>query len=43
MTEPIPLHDTSLHDGVATRLRDLVFERQIAPGSYIDELALAAQ
>ncbi|MBL8349376.1 MAG: GntR family transcriptional regulator, partial [Burkholderiaceae bacterium] len=43
MAEPIPLRGTSLHDGVAARLRDLVFERRLAPGSYIDELALAAQ
>jgi len=43
MNDPIPLHGTSLHDGVAVRLRDMVFERVIAPGSYIDELALAAQ
>ena len=43
MAEPIPLRGTSLHDGVAARLRDQVFERQLAPGSYIDELALAAQ
>jgi DNA-binding GntR family transcriptional regulator len=43
MANPIPLHGTSLHDGVAARLRDLVFERKAAPGSYIDELALAVQ
>ena len=43
MANPIPLHGTSLHDGVAARLRDLVFERKAAPGSYIDELALAMQ
>jgi DNA-binding GntR family transcriptional regulator len=42
MVEPIPLRGTSLHDGVAARLRDQVFERTLAPGSYIDELALAA-
>ena len=41
MAEPIPLRGTSLHDGVAARLRDLVFERKLAPGSYIDEVALA--
>lgn len=43
MVNPIPLRGTSLHDGVAARLRNLVFERQVAPGSYIDELALATQ
>ena len=43
MADPIPLHGTSMHDGVAARLRDMVFERQLAPGSWIDELALAAQ
>ena len=42
MVYPIPLHGTSLHDGVAARLRNLVFERELAPGSFIDELALAA-
>jgi DNA-binding GntR family transcriptional regulator len=43
MVDPIPLRGTSLHDGVAARLRDQVFERQLAPGSYIDELSLATQ
>ena len=43
MPEPIPLHGTTMHDGVAARLRDMVFERQLPPGSWIDELALAAQ
>ena len=42
MPAPIPLHSSSLHDGVAARLRNLVFERELAPGSFIDELALAA-
>ena len=42
MADPIPLHSSSLHDGVAARLRNLVFERELAPGSFIDELALAA-
>ena len=42
MVEAIPLHGTSMHDGVAARLRDMVFDRQLAPGSWIDELALAA-
>ena len=43
MADPIPLHGTSLHDSVASRLRDLVFDRVLAPGCFIDELALAAQ
>jgi len=43
MADPIPLHGTTMHDGVAARLRDMVFERQLPPGSWIDELALAAQ
>jgi len=43
MVDPIPLRGTSLHDGVAARLRDLVFERTLEPGHYIDELALATQ
>lgn len=42
MSDAAPLRGTSLHDGVATRLRSMVFERALAPGDYIDELALAA-
>ena len=38
-----PLRGTSLHDGVAARLRALIFERALEPGAWIDELALAAQ
>jgi len=41
MAEPIPLRGTSLHDGVAARLRSMVFERELAPAAFIDELALA--
>jgi DNA-binding GntR family transcriptional regulator len=41
MVEPIPLRGTSLHDGVAAQLRTMVFERQLAPGQWIDEKALA--
>jgi DNA-binding GntR family transcriptional regulator len=41
MIEPIPLRGTSLHDGVAARLRSMVFERQLAPGQWIDEKTLA--
>ena len=42
MMDPAPLRGTSLHDGVAIRLRNMVFDRELAPGDYIDELALAA-
>ena len=41
MADPIPLRGTSLHDGVAAQLRSMVFERQLAPGQWIDEKALA--
>ena len=41
MAEPIPLRGTSLHDGVAARLRAMVFDRALAPGEFIDEKALA--
>jgi DNA-binding GntR family transcriptional regulator len=37
-----PVRGTSLHDEVAARLRAMVFERQLAPGEWIDEKALAA-
>jgi len=37
----LPLRGTSLHDGVATRLRTMIFERELAPGDWIDEKALA--
>lgn len=40
-TAPL-LRGSTLHDGVAERLRAMVFERQLAPGEYIDEKALAA-
>lgn len=43
MPAPIPLHGTTLHDGVATRLRELVFQHALPPGEFIDETALAAQ
>jgi DNA-binding GntR family transcriptional regulator len=42
MADPIPLRGTSLHDGVAQRLRQMVFERELAPGEFIDENTLAA-
>jgi DNA-binding GntR family transcriptional regulator len=43
MADPIPFRGTSLHDGVAARLRTMVFERQLAPGQWIDEKALAKE
>lgn len=46
MADPVldapPLRGTSMHDAVAARLRGMVFERQLAPGEWIDEKALAA-
>lgn len=41
MTDPIPLRGTSLHDGVAARLRAMVFDGELGPGQWIDEKALA--
>ena len=41
MVDPIPLRPSSLHEEVATRLRNMVFDRQLAPGQWVDELALA--
>ena len=41
MAEPIPLRGTSLHDGVAARLRTMVFDGELAPAEFIDEKALA--
>jgi len=41
MADPIPLRGTSLHDGVAARLRAMVFDNQLVPGQWIDEKALA--
>ena len=32
-----------MHDGVAERLRSMVFERDLAPGELIDEVGLAAR
>ena len=43
MAEPIPLHGTSMHDGVAARLRAMVFDRELGAGDYIDEKALAVR
>ena len=41
MLDTIPLRGTSLHDGVAARLRTMVFDGQLGPGAWIDEKALA--
>ena len=41
MPEPIPLRGVSLHDGVAARLRAMVFDRELQAGEWIDEKALA--
>ena len=41
MPSPIPLRPSSLHEEVATRLRAMIFEQQLAPGQWVDELALA--
>lgn len=41
MVEPTPIRPLSLHEEVATRIRSMVFERQLVPGQWIDELALA--
>jgi DNA-binding GntR family transcriptional regulator len=41
MVEPTPLRPASLHEEVAARLRTMVFDRVLAPGQWIDEMALA--
>jgi DNA-binding GntR family transcriptional regulator len=41
MVDPTPLRPASLHEEVATRLRSMVFDRALAPGQWVDELALA--
>ena len=43
MLDTIPLRGISLHDGVATLLRAMVFDGQLGPGAWIDEKALAEQ
>ena len=43
MVTPTPLRRASMHEEVATRLRSMVFERQLAPGQWIDELGLARE
>ena len=42
MADPIPLRGVSLHDGVASRLRAMIFDGQLVPGDWVDEKALAA-
>lgn len=39
MPDPIPLRGTSLHDGVAARLRAMVFDGDLPPDAFIDEKA----
>ena len=41
MVDPTPLRPASLHEEVAARLRTMVFERELEPGAWIDEMALA--
>ena len=41
MSDVIPFRGFSLHDQVAERIRALIFDRQIAPGAFIDENILA--
>ncbi len=43
MNQVIPFRGFSLHDQVAERIRALIFDRQIAPGAFIDENVLAEQ
>lgn len=43
MLSPPPLRGSSMHDGVAARLRAMIFERELAPGALVDEKALAEQ
>jgi DNA-binding GntR family transcriptional regulator len=43
MVDPTPLRPASLHEEVAARLRVMVFERQLEPGQWVDEMALAKQ
>ena len=41
MADPTPLRGSSLHDGVATRLRTMIFDGELAPGDWVDEKVLA--
>ncbi|MFZ2990756.1 GntR family transcriptional regulator [Ideonella sp.] len=42
MSDSKALRGASMHDNVATRLRGMVFDRELQPGAWIDERALAA-
>jgi DNA-binding GntR family transcriptional regulator len=41
MSEVIPLRGYSLHDQVAERVRALIFDAELVPGDWVDEVALA--
>ncbi len=41
MSEVIPFRGFSLHDQVAERIRAQIFDRHLASGEFIDEIALA--
>jgi DNA-binding GntR family transcriptional regulator len=41
MVDPTPLRPASLYEEVAARLRGMVFDRELVPGQWVDELALA--
>ncbi len=43
MPDATPLRPQSLHDAVAVRLRQLIFDGELDPGALIDEKALAAR
>lgn len=43
MVDATPLRPASLHEEVASRLRHRVFERQLVPGQWIDEMALTRE
>ena len=43
MSEVVPFRGFSLHDQVAERIRALIFDGQIVPGTFIDENALTEQ
>jgi DNA-binding GntR family transcriptional regulator len=40
---PRAIRPPSLHEEVASRLRSLIFDRRLSPGSWVDELALARE
>ena len=43
VSEVIPFRAVTLYDQVSERLRSLIFDRQLAPGDFIDEVKLAEQ